>query len=147
MTTRSFYLWFRPGGGLAKVRLVGILSGIALLTFDVLLPLGASSFAQDAISNQTPEDGVEPEIDRDQWRERVAEARHRARQFALKQRERSTFDAAPIVDEESIASERVLNDESLRRGDIVSTNKGLFVFRGRSDQEHRESDFIALPPR
>jgi hypothetical protein len=111
MTTRSFCLWFRPGGGLAKARLVGILSGIALLTFDVLLPLGASSFAQDAISNQALKDGVEPEIDRDQWRERA------------------------------------LNDDSLRQGDIVSTNKGLFVFRGRSDHEHRESDFIPLPPR
>jgi hypothetical protein len=54
---------------LAKVRLVGVLSGIALLTFDALLPLGASSFAQDAISNQALEDGVEPEIGRDQWRE------------------------------------------------------------------------------
>jgi hypothetical protein len=132
---------------LAKVRLVGVLSGIALLTFDALLPLGASSFAQDAISNQALEDGVEPEIGRDQWRERVAEAKRRARQFALEQRERLTFEATPMVDEESMASERVLNDDSLRRGDIVSTNKGLFVFRGRSDQEHRESDFIPLPPR
>jgi hypothetical protein len=138
---------FRAGGGLAKVRLIPVLSAIALLTFDVFSPLGASSFAQAAITNQAQEHGVEPEIDRDQWRERVAEARRRARQFALEQRGRSTFDPAPIVDEESIASERALNDDSLRRGDIVSTNKGLFVFRGRSEQERRESDFIPLPPR
>jgi hypothetical protein len=49
---------------------------------------------------------------------RVAEAKRRARQFALEQRERLTFEAAPMVDEESMASERVLNDDSLRRGDI-----------------------------
>jgi len=52
-----------------------------------------------------------------------------------------------MADQEQIASERVLNDGSLEPGDIVSTNKGLFVFKGRSDQERRESDFIALPSR
>ena len=46
-----------------------------------------------------------------------------------------------------MASELVLNDDSLQLGDIVSTNKGLFVFKGQSDQERRESDFVALPPR
>jgi hypothetical protein len=51
-----------------------------------------------------------------------------------------------VADEERMATERVLNDDSPQRGDIVSTNKGLFVFRGRSDQEWLESDFIALPP-
>jgi hypothetical protein len=51
-----------------------------------------------------------------------------------------------VADEERMATERVLNDDSPQRGDIVSTNKGLFVFRGRSDQERHESDFIALPP-
>jgi hypothetical protein len=145
MTTRSF--WHRPGGCLAKARLFATLSGIVFLTSAVLWPLGASSFAQDAISNQGLEDRVAPEIDRDQWRERVAEAKRRARQIAVEQRRRSRFDAAPIVDEERIASERVLNDDSLQPGDIVSTNKGLFVFRGRSDQERRDSDFIALPSR
>src|SRR5258708_34111807 len=127
MTTRSF--WYRPGGYLAKARLFATLSGIVFLTSAVLWPPGASSFAQDAISNQGL-DRVAPEIGRDQWRERVAEAKRRARQIAVEQRRRPRFDAAPSVDEERIASERVLNDDSLQPGDIVSTNKGLFVFRG-----------------
>ena len=86
-------------------------------------------------------------MSRDQWRERIAEAKRRARQFALEHRGRPVFDPPSIADEERMASELVLNDDSLQLGDIVSTNKGLFVFKGQSDQERRESDFVALPPR
>jgi len=85
--------------------------------------------------------------DRDQWRERVAEAKRRSQQFALEHRQRPAYDPLSIADEEPISSGRVLNDDSLQWGDIVSTNKGLFVFRGQSDRERRDSDFIALPPR
>jgi hypothetical protein len=45
------------------------------------------------------------------------------------------------------ALERVLNDESLQSGDIVSTNKGLFVFRGNPDHERRDTVLIAVTPR
>jgi hypothetical protein len=86
-------------------------------------------------------------MSRNQWRERVAEAKRRAQQVVLERRGRPVFDTPSIGDEERMASERVLNDDSLQPGDIVSTNKGLFVFKGRSDQERRESDFIALPSR
>ncbi len=99
------------------------------------------------MSNPAPDDNVSLDMSRDQWRQRVAEAKRRARQFVLEHRGRSTFDTPSMADQEQIASERVLSDDVLKRGDIVSTNKGLFVFRGRPDQERRESDFIALPPR
>jgi hypothetical protein len=113
----------------------------------LLQPLAGSSFAQDVMSNPAPEDDAPMDMSRDQWRERVAEAKRRARKFALEHRGRPTFDTPSIADEERMASERVLNDDSLQRRDIVSTNKGLFVFRGRPDQERRESDFIVLPSR
>ena len=99
------------------------------------------------MSSPAPEDDAPLDISRGQWRERVAEAKRRARQFVLEHRGRSTFDTPSMADQEQIASERVLNDGSLEPGDIVSTNKGLFVFKGRSDQERRGSDFIALPSR
>jgi len=99
------------------------------------------------MSVPSPEDDVPQDMSRSEWRERVAEAKHRARQFALEHRGRSTFDTPSMADEERMASERILNDDSLQSGDIVSTSKGLFVFKGRSDRERRDGDFIALPSR
>jgi hypothetical protein len=99
------------------------------------------------MNNLAPEDAAPLDMSRDQWRERVAEARRRARQSALEHRGRPTFDPHSIAEEARMVSERVLNDDSLQRGDIVSTNKGLFIFKGQSDQDRRESDFVALPPR
>jgi hypothetical protein len=112
-----------------------------------LEPLGGRSFAEDIMMKEAPEEDSTRDINRDEWRERVAEAKRRARKFALEHRRRSTFNTPSMADEERIASGRVLNDDSLQWGDIVSTNKGLFVFRGQSDRERRDSDFIALPPR
>jgi hypothetical protein len=86
-------------------------------------------------------------MSRDQWRERVAEAKRRARQFALEHRGLPAFETPSKADEERIATERVLTDDSLQRGDIVSTNKGLFLFKGQPDQEHHEGDFVLLSPR
>jgi hypothetical protein len=134
-------------GWLAKLWLAFVVPALALVIFELLQPLGGHAFAQEAMSDLAPEDDAPLDMSRDQWRERVGEAKRRARQFTLEQRGRPTFDPPTIADDERIASERVLNDDSLQRGDIVSTNKGLFVFKGQSDQERRESDFVALPPR
>jgi hypothetical protein len=42
------------------------------------------------------------------------------------------------------ASEQVRRDSSLQRGDIVSTDKGLFVFVGDPEGEHTPADFVPL---
>jgi hypothetical protein len=47
---------------------------------------------------------------------------------------------------ETEATDRVVNDPTLRQGDIVSTGHGFFVFVGR-DEEHQSSDFRPLPDR
>jgi hypothetical protein len=130
----------------AKLRLAWAVPAVALVTLGFSQPLAVSCFAQDAISNAAPEDDTPVDMSRDQWRERVAEARRRSRQFALEHRGRPVFDPPTAADQERMASERVLNDDSLQEGDIISTNKGLFVFNGQSDRERRESDFVALPP-
>jgi hypothetical protein len=129
-----------------RTRLVLALAVTTLGLLSLLQPLAGNSFAQHAMSNAVPEDDTPVDMSRDQWRERVAEARRRSQQFALEHRGRPAFDAPTTADQERVASERVLNDDSLQEGDIVSTNKGLFVFKGQSDQERRESDFVALPP-
>jgi hypothetical protein len=128
-------------------RLVWVLTAIALATPGLSQLFAATTFAQDVTSNAAAEDDAPLDMRRDQWRERVAEARRRSQQFALEHRGRPAFDPPSIADQERMLSAQVLNDDSLEPGDIVSTNKGLFVFKGQSDQERRESDFMALSPR
>jgi len=43
------------------------------------------------------------------------------------------------------ASDRVRNDFSLRKGDIVSTTDGIFVFVGKGEGERTPADFVPLP--
>ena len=145
MTTASFSIGCRPGSP-GKAVLFWARSAFALTVFLLLEPLGGRSFAEYIMMKEAPEQDSTRDINRDEWRERVAEAKRRARRFGLERRGRSTFNTPSMADEERIASGRVLNDDSVQRGDIVSTNKGLFVFRGQSDRERRDSDFIALPP-
>jgi len=51
----------------------------------------------------------------------------------------------PTLEEERrLASERVLNDVTLERGDIVVTNKGSFVFSGSTTEPRKPTDFVPL---
>jgi hypothetical protein len=123
------------------------IGGIAALSVLCQLPYG-SARAQDAISDPSSAAVDFSDPDRQEWLARVAEAKRRARDFALEQRMRSPTSAADLsAEERRLASERVINDSSLQRGDIVSTSRGLFVFRGQPDQDRREGDFVALPRR
>jgi hypothetical protein len=124
-----------------------IFAATVLFVLELARPLGSVAFAQETLANPALKDDALLDMDRDQWRVRISEAKRRARQFVLERQGRSAFDPPTIADEERMASERVLNDDSLQPGDIVSTNRGLFIFRGRPDQERHESDFIAFPPR
>jgi hypothetical protein len=79
------------------------------------------------------------QLTRDQWRERVRTTKLRIQEQAARRRIQDA-DNGPTEEAER-ASERVLNDDSLMKGDIVVTDKGMFVFRGRSNEEHKASDF------
>ncbi|MGY4368155.1 hypothetical protein ACVW1A_004220 [Bradyrhizobium sp. LB1.3] len=50
-------------------------------------------------------------------------------------------------DPEIVATERILNDESLQRGDIITTKNGMFIYQGRSDQPRGEQDFVPVNPK
>ena len=88
-----------------------------------------------------------PEVSREEWQLRVQEAKRRAQEVARFRREHPELYTPIPEDPEIAASERVLTDDSLRPGDIVSTKRGLFVYRGRSDQPPREDDFVPIVPR
>jgi hypothetical protein len=82
-------------------------------------------------------------MSREQWRARIQNSRERAE---IVRRERRTFIPPPPTSEELAeeASQRVLEDDSLRPGDVVSTNRGLFRYQGPPDRERRPDDFVRI---
>jgi hypothetical protein len=52
--------------------------------------------------------------------------------------------AAHASEAERIASDMVMNDGSLKRGDIVSTDRGFFLYRGLGPDGY-SSDFVRVP--
>lgn len=89
----------------------------------------------------------EPELTRDQWRQRIDEARQRAKEASREHREHPELYKPVPEDPDLVATERILNDESLQRGDIVTTKKGTFIYQGSSDQPRREQDFVPVAPK
>lgn len=82
-------------------------------------------------------------ISRKDWKRRIEDARIRAEQA---RREWQQHPPAPEPPEK-IATQRVLTDDTLRPGDMVSTDKGLFLYRGKSGTDGQATDFVAIPPR
>ena len=79
-----------------------ILPVAAAVALGCLQLFGASCVAHDAICTAAPEDAAPLDKSRDQWRERVAEARRRARQFTREHPGRPVFDTSSKADEERI---------------------------------------------
>lgn len=89
----------------------------------------------------------EPEVSRDEWRQRIEDARRRAKEVARERREHPELYKPIPEDPDVAATERLLRDDSLQRGDIVATKKGMFVYQGRSDQPRRDQDFVPVDPK
>lgn len=89
----------------------------------------------------------EPEVTRDEWRHRIEDARRRAKEVSRERRDNPELYKPVPEDPDVVATERLLNDDSLQRGDIVATKKGLFVYRGRSDQPRGDQDFVPVNPK
>ena len=89
----------------------------------------------------------EPEVSRDEWRQRIEEARRRAKDVSRERREHPELYKPIPEDPDLVATERLLRDDSLQRGDIVTTKKGMFVYQGRSDQPRRDQDFVPVNPK
>lgn len=134
------------------LRVAGKSAEARMATIAAILTLFA--FAPDRLRGETApavvdmeEPQVAPEPSREMWRDRIQDAKRRAKEIALERRLHPERYAPPPIDPANEATERVLQDDSLRPGDIVSTSKGLFVFRGRTDQPRHDGDFEALPKR
>ena len=82
-------------------------------------------------------------MSREQWRAHIKNSRERSE---MVRRERRYLVPPPPTPEElaEAASKRILEDDSLKPGDVVSTNKGLFRYRGSLDGERRPEDFVRI---
>lgn len=114
------------------MRLVRVRAGFAALC--VLVWAVTPGAAQDAATDD------EPRLSREEWLATVEAARRRIDQM---RRERKSFLPSP-QDEAEEASRQVMEDESLQLGDIVSTSKGLFRFKGRPGSSPKSGDFVPL---
>lgn len=107
------------------------------VAFVMLTLLSMSCPAQESF------DGDISQMTREQWRAHIKNSRERSEMI---RRERKHFIPPPPTPEElaEAASRRILEDDSLRPGDVVSTNKGLFRYQGPLDRERRPEDFVRI---
>lgn len=77
------------------------------------------------------------------WLQRVEEARARYEAFGA----RARLAIHPKVTEPGVAPARtgILDDPTLRRGDVIVTSEGLMVFRGARRFPYTPSDFDPVP--
>jgi hypothetical protein len=94
---------------------------------------------------QETEEFPDSSLTREQWQQRIQDARRRAEEFVATARERPQDPVTPAQPETEAAG-RALNDPTLQHGDVISTGNGFVVFVGR-DEEHRPNDFVAMPDR
>jgi hypothetical protein len=82
-------------------------------------------------------------LSRQEWQQRVEDARRQSQEFVANARTRRE-DPMTSTQEEMEAAHRALRDPTLQQGDMISTGKGFVVFVGR-DEEHGSNDFLPTP--
>lgn len=112
----------------------------------LLIPTAAISLAILYSTNCSAQEPLDPdpsEISREEWQAHVRASRQQAE--TMRREHRSFAPQLPTPDEiAEEASKRILEDDSLRPGDIVSTNRGLFRFQGSSGGERKPEDFVRI---
>lgn len=136
-------------GWLVLCRLRGAMSAAA-----IAVAAGLCCYPSPGLAQEEPEPSVndylppsEPEPTRQEWQQRIDQAKQRAKEVARERREHPEANVPSPEDPDLVATERLLNDESLQRGDIVTTKKGMFLYQGRSDQPRRHQDFVPVEPK
>jgi hypothetical protein len=94
---------------------------------------------------QESEDLPDSALTREQWQQRVEDARRRSEEFVAKARTQTASPAPSDKEDAEAADQRAMNDPSLQHGDIIATSQGLLVFVGRDSEERRRSDFLPAP--
>ena len=92
---------------------------------------------------QASADSTDANLSREEWRQRVDEARRRSDEFIANARSRKG-DPFSASDRKKEAMERATRDPTLRQGDIVATDRGFEMFVGNSESR-QPGDFIPVP--
>jgi hypothetical protein len=118
------------------------IAGLLVIFFLTAAP--ARCFGQDAADS--PDEAA---LTHQQWQRRVEDARRRSEEFVANARTQAAT-SAPFDQEQTEAmdraeaTDRAMNDPTLRQGDIIATGKGFVVFVGR-DEAHHADDFRSAP--
>lgn len=83
-------------------------------------------------------------LTREQWQQRVEDARRRSEEFVANARMQAAIPPPSEKEEAEAAARRALDDPSLQHGDIIATGQGFVVFVGR-EEEHQPHDFLPTP--
>ena len=112
-----------------------------LLTFSLPIVLLTQFLTIGRAQEQSEPDPSQ--MSREQWREQIKISRERSEVI---RRDRRHLKPQPPTPEElaAEASRRALEDDSLRPGDLVSINKGLFRYQGKQDRERSPEDFVRI---
>lgn len=80
------------------------------------------------------------------WQEHIRDEKRRVQELAAQRRLNPPEDPPDpaLAEKDRLASERVLSDYTLERGDIVVTDKGAFVFKGQTLEQRTLGDFEPL---
>src|SRR5258708_3090117 len=108
-----------------------------------IVGLGLSVLGWGAGLAQEPADDHEARLSREDWIATVEAARQRIEQMRREHRSFLPAEQTPVDDAEE-ASRRVLEDESLQAGDVVSTKQGFFRFTGQPGADRNSVDFVPL---
>jgi len=108
-----------------------------------LLPNAMAQQAEPESDQPSEPQPSEPRVSREQWLADIEAARRR---IEARRREGRSFARSEPSDAETAreAFQRILEDDSLRVGDIVATSRGLLMFKGQSSNERSLNDFAPL---
>jgi hypothetical protein len=110
---------------------------VAVLLLICFLAVPARCLGQESA------DSADANLSREEWRQRVDEARRRSDDFIANARNRKP-DPFSESDRKKEAIERATRDPTLRQGDMVATDRGFEMFVGNSESR-QPGDFVPVP--
>jgi methionyl-tRNA formyltransferase len=121
------------------------LAMLAIAVFFLASPVESQVRADnDAQAEPRDEISLDSAISKEDWKLRIDQARERAEQARRAWRLAPRESARKPDPPEKIATERVLSDDTSQPGDIVATDKGLFVFRRVLGMDGEKREFVPL---
>ena len=93
---------------------------------------------------QASDQSADFELTRDQWQQRVIDARRRSDEFVANARNHAADTQTYAAEQAEVADQRAMNDPGLQRGDIIVTSKGFLEFVGSNSDAREPSDFRSV---